>query len=685
MPCAVPCKYRELFALYQLLSHVPHPRDYDDLRRKPDGTMEPPGPSCFQNVARAHSLLYDDTFWDTTFAEIVGHSTGWRDNVRAFALIVMNNDLNDPVRCFMDYAEHMSPRLRGTGTRGFDIGAGVLFLSARLQRHGKTLDDVGLLPLLDRCTVAQRNAYLQGRCDELLEQQAAAANDDEGWWEQRAARNEQALNQAVAQMQLTDEQQAALNTLTAALEDSTLAPHEGGSMCATAAAGVVHVFAIDGPAGSGKTTLLRRFAAVVRDAERKILFTAATAIAAGLLPAGKTVHKMFGVPTQLLGPNSTSNHKLHEAAAATAREALVWVVDEVSMLHVDILKLLDRHGRALTGQERPYGGKIVVFTGDFRQLPPVVRGANDATVAAASAKSDAAVWGGVHSLRLTVNVRSATAGGNAEWAAYVQRVGDGVAQPIDPATPQLLDMCRTPAGDICLPHGSTPLDLLTHAYPSVGVDGGVPTAEELQEGMVIAARHEHVDELNRIMTERHPGEVHVYLANDSFNGTNFNTDDDDATMALATLRNIPPRRLDLKPGMPVMCLKNLQFGLSNGTRLLILTCLEASIFCRVLDGPCRGQNLYVPRVCHYESNIGGFEDRVRRVQIPVVPAFAATIHKVQGATLARVGIDLRSAVFVHGQFYVALTRCGHPANIRILTADEQHGIVHNIVFPSLVA
>jgi hypothetical protein len=43
-------------------------------------------------------------------------------------------------------------------------------------------------------------------------------------------------------------------------------------------------------------------------------------------------------------------------------------------------------------------------------------------------------------------------------------------------------------------------------------------------------------------------------------------------------------------------------------------------------------------------------------QIPIIPAWALTIHKAQGLTLENVRIDLKTAAFAAGQAYVALSR-----------------------------
>ena len=63
-----------------------------------------------------------------------------------------------------------------------------------------------------------------------------------------------------------------------------------------------------------------------------------------------------------------------------------------------------------------------------------------------------------------------------------------------------------------------------------------------------------------------------------------------------------------------------------------------------------------------------------------------TINKSQGQSVKKVGLDLRTPVFTHGQLYVALSRCTSQREIKVLLdqSQMQEFKTHNIVFPGVL-
>ena len=134
---------------------------------------------------------------------------------------------------------------------------------------------------------------------------------------------------------------------------------------------------------------------------------------------------------------------------------------------------------------------------------------------------------------------------------------------------------------------------------------------------------------------------------------------------------MPPHRLQLKVGVPIMLLRNLNaaLGLANGTRLVVQhaspNCIQASI----ATGRQQGTSVLIPRLCIQPSD-SRLPFPLNRRQFPIRTAFAMTINKAQGQTFQRVGIFLPRPCFSHGQLYVAMSRVGTPDAITILALPE---------------
>ena len=112
--------------------------------------------------------------------------------------------------------------------------------------------------------------------------------------------------------------------------------------------------------------------------------------------------------------------------------------------------------------------------------------------------------------------------------------------------------------------------------------------------------------------------------------------------------------LTLKAGAQVMCIYNLDMenGICNGsTGIITHFTFNGTHHIPVV----KFNNGIVKTINHHtweSENIQGFCIK----QIPLILAWAVTIHKSQGATLDCAEIDIGSNVFASGQTYVALSR-----------------------------
>ena len=91
---------------------------------------------------------------------------------------------------------------------------------------------------------------------------------------------------------------------------------------------------------------------------------------------------------------------------------------------------------------------------------------------------------------------------------------------------------------------------------------------------------------------------------------------------------------------------------------------QNSLKLRVLTGPSKGTNIFIPKMVLTPSD-SSIAFKMRRIQFPIIPAFAMTINKSQGQSFDHVAIDLRRNIFSHGQLYVAISRCRSKTNLKI--------------------
>jgi len=128
-----------------------------------------------------------------------------------------------------------------------------------------------------------------------------------------------------------------------------------------------------GPGGSGKSTTIKEMCTDAIQREKVVCVTALTGVAANILGCGATtLHSWAGIG---LGKGSVDILCRRVSKSKSKKEKWlntdILIVDEVSMLSLDLFDKLNRIGSHVRRSSKPFGGIQVIFSGDFFQLPPV--------------------------------------------------------------------------------------------------------------------------------------------------------------------------------------------------------------------------------------------------------------------------------------------------------------------------
>jgi ATP-dependent DNA helicase PIF1 len=119
---------------------------------------------------------------------------------------------------------------------------------------------------------------------------------------------------------------------------------------------------------------------------------------------------------------------------------------------------------------------------------------------------------------------------------------------------------------------------------------------------ILITKNDTVADINVRILTRLASEIRVY---DAINSINFNimkeSNRPDISIKFLRAQNpsgLPPARLELKIGTPIICFRNLfpKERLYNGTRIIISKLREYSIKIKIINGQFHGKNRVIPRI-----------------------------------------------------------------------------------------
>ena len=529
----------------RILLHNDHCRgktSFQDMRTLEDGKLC----ETYQEVCRELGLLRDDFEWHQVLEEASGSKLC--PQIRElFVVILMFCHPSNPRSLFDEFWETWTDDFELLGRRrGVPLDENqlrtmlLLDLEMRLQSFEKELASFGL---------PKPSAEDLSKVENIISTDPVVIREEKDYdVEELKATVDETVNK------FTNEQADIFKRVMNAVSQRK-------PMCAF----------IDARGGCGKTFLINAILGAVRSSELGgcvALAMATTGIASNLLDLGRTFHSRLKAP---LTPTEESTLQIsgQSSLAKLVQMARVLLVDESPMLDRFLLEALDRSLRDLMGQpEQPFGGKIILLAGDFRQCLPVVPGASRAgTVDHCINQSH--LWQHFKVLRLTENMR-VRASGDPVLEAFDQwtlDIGNGSAENVSIPDEMLTEILSNTKEEPWK-EAESMKKFCQQVFPDIQANYDKPGWFEGRA--ILAPTNKEVDSINDMMQEGLPGTgVKLMSADTLENPTDafrFNTE------YLNTLKpnGFPQHILDLKPGMPLMLLRNMnpRQGLCNGTRMM---------------------------------------------------------------------------------------------------------------------
>ena len=393
-----------------------------------------------------------------------------------------------------------------------------------------------------------------------------------------------------------------------------------------------HNIFITGPGGSGKSALIRLINDHAYKKFKGIYVTAMTGCAAVLLNCkAKTLHSWAGIG---LGNGTieqlVTKIKKNKFAKALWKSTDILVVDEVSMLSLKLFNVLNAIGKAVRNNPNPFGGIQLVFSGDFFQLPPVGDKDETDTQRFCFESED---WNTVFRPHCQIQLIKIFRQTDEIYSTILNQIREG--------------KIRRKSNDMLLEYVGRPFAANLVAEPTklfptrVKVENINNTKMTALQSDEKEFKIKYLKDLEMTRAER---------------VTRCDYTDKDIQMELEFLANnlICEKEMKLKVGAQVMSIINIQsdrgLDVCNGSQGIITG------FCAISGCPQvkfnNGIEMIMTRNIWQSDKIPG----IGVSQVPLILAWALTIHKSQGATLDAAEIDVGSGIFECGQTYVALSR-----------------------------
>ncbi|GJU50580.1 DNA helicase [Tanacetum coccineum] len=231
--------------------------------------------------------------------------------------------------------------------------------------------------------------------------------------------------------------------------------------------------------------------------------------------------------------------------------------------------------------------------------------------------------------------------------------------------------------DYCIPDDKNGIsNLIKFIYDDETLHN--PAAVKLQDKAIVCPKHNMADVINAKVLFMLLGRTHTYISFDDaiphgYDGVEVELLYPKDYLSSLSYAGLPPHKLDLKIGTPIMLLRNINFagGLCNGTRLIVKQLLPKVIEAQIIMGTMVSQKVFLPRI-PLTTKDPRTPFIFKRKQFSMKVCYAMTVNKLQGQSLKKIGVYLSEPVFGNSHLYVTLSRATTPDGLKVLISSRRN-------------